>query len=437
MHDMGKNIFRWLCSLLAIFSLPLLMAGCAGIAKGVTQAILEKKETATTDARQCYVRGRPFEGLETFLSREEKGVSEPGAKCPDLKVLMVHGMGSHQPGYSARMAENLTRALSLDRVQEQYKELTLYRPQDPERKLGNLRVCRFMNGDGSRNMIFYELTWDSIVEQEKQDISFDGSEEYAYRRATINRLLKEFVNNTLPDVLMYNGTSHEMIHLAVAQSLCWMLTREWEELPDRGADSCDPEKENIVKNLDDEIVFITHSLGSRITVDTMQRLATIVRSDPRMSACADALKNKKFTVFMLSNQLPLLELGRPKPEVTGQISAICSPTGSRSNERLFGELKIVAFSDPNDLFSYPLPPRFVDEHLDSRICPTLTNVILNVAPVNDLFGLGGVANPVSAHTSYDNDSRVIGLITRGIGGPDTDPEVNEYCTWIEAVPEKR
>jgi hypothetical protein len=156
-----------------------------------------------------------------------------------------------------------------------------------------------------------------------------------------------------------------------------------------------------------------------------------------MAACAEALKQKEFTVFMLSNQLPLLQLGRPKPEVTGQIEGICSSTGPRSAERLFGELRIIAFSDPNDLFSYPLPPWFLDEHLDSRICPTLTNVVLNVAPVNDLFGLGEVANPMSAHIGYDNDSRVIGLITRGIGGSDTDPEVQECCTWIEAVPEKK
>ncbi|RQW88437.1 MAG: hypothetical protein EHM79_05735 [Geobacter sp.] len=428
-------MFTFRC--LVILLLPVLLAGCAGIAKGVAQAVLEKKETSKADTRQCYVRGRPFEGLETFLGEEENDTSELGAKRPDLKVLMVHGMGSHQPGYSARMAENLARALSLNRVQEQYKELTLSRPHDPERELGNLRISRFLNDDGTRSMIFYELTWYSIIEREKQSLSFDNSEEYAFRRATVNRMLKEFVNDTVPDVLMYNGTSQEKIQSAVAQSLCWMMAREWEDLPGTGADYCDPLRENVHKNLDDRFVFITHSLGSRIVVDTMQYLATLAQSDPRMSACADALKHKKFTVFMLSNQLPLLQLGRPVPEITGQIAAICSPTGPRSAERLLGELKLVAFSDPNDLFSYPLPPRFLDEYLDSRICPTLTNVILNVAPVNDLFGLGDMANPMSAHISYDNDSRVIGLIARGIGSPDTDPKVKECCTWIETVPEKQ
>lgn len=434
---MNKNVFLLTCRCLAVFLLAALPAGCSGIAKGVAQAVMEDKGKSKEDTRQCYVRGRPFEGLETFLCKAEKGGSEPGKKFPDLKVLMVHGMGSHQPGYSARLAENLARSLSLNRVQEKYREMTLSRPHFPEQKVGNLRVCRFMNGDGTRNMIFYELTWDSIVEQEKQNLSFDNSEEYAYRRASINRLLKEFVNGTFPDVLMYKGTSQEIIQSAVTQSMCWMMGREWEELPTSGTYYCDPLKENVYQNLNDRFVFITHSLGSRVTVDTMQRIATLARLDPRMEKCIEVLKQKEFTVFMLSNQLPLLQLGSPKPEVTGQIDAICSPTGTRSAERLFGGLKLVAFSDPNDLFSYTLPPRFLDEHLDSRICPSLTNVILNVAPVNDLFGLGEVANPMSAHISYDNDSRVIGLITRGIGGPDTDSEIKERCIWIEAVPEKR
>lgn len=434
---MGTIIILFMCRCLAVLLLPALLAGCAGIAKGVAQAVMEDKGASKADTRQCYVRGRPFEGLETFLCKAEKGAAEAGKKFPDLKVLMVHGMGSHQPGYSARLAENLARALSLNRVQEKYRELTLSRPHFPEQKVGNLRVCRFLNDDGSRNMIFYELTWDSIVEQEKQNLSFDNSEEYAYRRASINRVLKEFVNSTVPDVLMYKGTSLEVIQSAVTQSLCWMMGRDWEELPASGSYYCDPLKENVYRNLDDRFAFITHSLGSRVTVDTLQRLATLARQDPRMGTCIEALKQKEFSVFMLSNQLPLLQLGSPKPEVTGQIEAICSPTGTRSAERLFGELKLVAFSDPNDLFSYTLPPRFLDEYLDSRICPTLTNVILNIAPVQDLFGFGDVANPMSAHTSYDNDSRVIGLITRGIGGPDTDPVVKERCVWIEAVPEKR
>jgi hypothetical protein len=40
-------------------------------------------------------------------------------------------------------------------------------------------------------------------------------------------------------------------------------------------------------------------------------------------------------------------------------------------------------------------------------------------------------NSVAAQVDYDDD-RVIGLITRGIGQPETPPVVTERCTWIEA-----
>ena len=71
--------------------------------------------------------------------------------------------------------------------------------------------------------------------------------------------------------------------------------------------------------------------------------------------------------------------------------------------------------------------------MDSRLCPTLTNVILNVAEVVNVFGTE-FANPLTAHTEYDNDQRVIGLLTKGIGAGDVDPVVARRCTWLEAVP---
>jgi hypothetical protein len=63
-------------------------------------------------------------------------------------------------------------------------------------------------------------------------------------------------------------------------------------------------------------------------------------------------------------------------------------------------------------------------------------VILNIAEVGRFLG-GEFANPLTAHTEYDNDQRIIGLIAHGIGTGTTDSVVNEGCTWLEAVPERR
>jgi hypothetical protein len=81
--------------------------------------------------------------------------------------------------------------------------------------------------------------------------------------------------------------------------------------------------------------------------------------------------------------------------------------------------------------SYPIPDQFADKFIDSRLCPSVTNVMINVAAVNSLLGLGDVANPLSAHSGYGPDDRVGALIARGAGIPHVAPVVAERCTWRE------
>ena len=86
---------------------------------------------------------------------------------------------------------------------------------------------------------------------------------------------------------------------------------------------------------------------------------------------------------------------------------------------------------PLDIMSYPVPDRFAERYIESRLCPSVTNVTINVAAVNALLGLGEVANPLSAHTGYDADERVGALLARGAGHPGVAPVVAERCTWRE------
>lgn len=409
----------------------LFLSGCAGFAKGVTEAVIGNRE-AEVDTRQCYVHGRAFDGVETYLRNQEDAVAA-NAGHRVFKVLMVHGIGSHQPGYSTRLAENLARALSLSQVEETYKEFQPVSPGLPGTP-GILRATRYLSTQKHKEMIFFELTWDPIIEAEKQTIAFDSSGEYAFRRTAINNSLKLFVNETIPDVVLYYGENRERIQASVAQSLCWMMSKTWEALPSQGSAVCDPKSVDSLSQLQDDYAFITHSLGSRITTDALQRIAIITKADSSLSDRVKVLQKKMFPVFMLSNQLPLLQLGQPNPEVYGQIEDICHDNAIRTDERLFKETKLIAFSDPNDLFSYALPRHYLNQYMDSRLCPTLTNVIINVAPLTKLFGLGEIANPMAAHTEYDNDKRVIDLIARGIGNKDVSPLVKERCEWLEALP---
>ena len=133
---------------------------------------------------------------------------------------------------------------------------------------------------------------------------------------------------------------------------------------------------------------------------------------------------------MLSNQLPLLEAGQDPQEITGKDEEFCEPDARRSNERFFKRLQIIAFSDPNDVLSYPVPEVWVQSYVDSRLCPNVTNITINIASVRSLLGLGTFADPLTAHTGYDEDERVGGLMAKGAGHADVAPIVRERCTWI-------
>ena len=94
---------------------------------------------------------------------------------------------------------------------------------------------------------------------------------------------------------------------------------------------------------------------------------------------------------------------------------------------------IIAFSDPNDILSYAIPPGFEDTYLDSRLCTEVTNVSINIANVIDLFGMGEVANPLEAHLGYEGDARMIEMLSHGVGTKTMSPLIKERCVWIETV----
>ena len=79
-----------------------------------------------------------------------------------------------------------------------------------------------------------------------------------------------------------------------------------------------------------------------------------LRDNKHARRLTDALRERELQLFMLSNQLPLLEAGQDPQEITGAGTEFCEPGAPRRNERFFESLQMVAFSDPNDVGS-PTP----------------------------------------------------------------------------------
>ena len=421
---------------LLLFSTVVILPGCAsfgeGIGQGVANAVLEKAEVE--DTRVCQVWGQAFNGIDQTLM-QKKGKN---------KVLMTHGVGDHAPGYSTEFMEKLAAELDLTIRSSRSKNISLTSPTDPKKKLGNLRVTRYFDKSKTRQMLFYELTWSEITAELKALLAFDNSGEYSFRRTEVNNLMKEFSNDTGPDPIIYLGKSQPDILTAFGQSFCWMVQGGWDDLPSaHGRPICTTAdiRDRVAQNVRiDDFVFISHSLGSRITIDGLQQIASDIGKEQSgkvemkqrtSKEVVTALKDKEITIFMLSNQLPMLQLGRELPEVSSQKGNYCTSGAPNYDKRMFSKTSMIAFSDPNDLLSYAIPPGFSDDYLDSRLCLDVTNININIAKIIDAFGLGKIANPMEAHIGYDSDDRVVALIAKGIGHPQSAEIVKERCELVE------
>ena len=409
-----------------------MLAGCGSIAEGVTTALLESSENRE-DTRSCHIQGPSSSGLMAMLREQEKERIK-GQTKRTLKIIMVHGIGRHLPGYSGRLQEKLTRALKLDAADEIIKRVKIQSSGRDKKSLGVLQVHRYLNKARKREVLFYELTWSDIGEPARQALAFDESNEQRFRRSGINKLLKSFFNNHVPGPLIYVGNARHDIQTAVQQTFCWATTSDWNGLPEKIEASCDLEDPQRAQEIrDDDFAVITHSMGSRIVVDMIQEIGSEDHQSESRYALRNALREMRLPIYMLANQLPLLQLGREPIAVRNKIGDYCRPSGPLYSKRQMSELAIYAFSDPNDILSYAIKPDYAAENIDSRLCPRVTNIVVNVAKPISLFGFSDFANPLEAHNEYDNDSRVISIIVEGIGSDATSAEVKRRCTHTETI----
>jgi len=233
------------------------------------------------------------------------------------------------------------------------------------------------------------------------------SGEHSFRRAFFNEKIKKFTNDVIPDQMLYVGDARKDILLSFSQAFCWMVAEPWNDLPVNGNQACTAvELEPSIESMkNDHYAFITHSLGSRLVIDGLQRIARIFsdKNHPRRNEGDSVLADKfvqsfrelRIPIFMLANQLPLFQITREIPEVTGQYDAYCRAEGEHYKSRILSDTDIIAFSDPNDILSYTITSEFMDRYLDSRLCIDMTNININVAAIGGIIGLS-YANPLAA-----------------------------------------
>ena len=108
--------------------LCLLLAGCEAVGRGIAAELLDESRSVEKSGR-CVVTGYRVPGTESHL--------HPGET---VKILMIHGIGTHSPGYSLLLQENLAKNLGLNVISRTGRNIGLRSPEDLQTALGNLRV---------------------------------------------------------------------------------------------------------------------------------------------------------------------------------------------------------------------------------------------------------------------------------------------------------
>lgn len=328
-----------------------------------------------------------FNGLQSAMSRS-------GTTC----MLLVHGMG----GYSTGDPETLISAIQAQMHLRAMPPVST-QPESPEvdKNVGSLTRQDFVSSQG-RILRIYTLKWEPLTEGlKRQYLAYDDAKENTrLRLPLLNDVKQSLMNVNVPDVVLYVGGYKPVLQKAVKAAL-------------------DRIQHDLGDNKDYEYFFVTFSLGSKIVFDVVDEMDKEADASDR-----EEIVDRTASFFMLANQLPLLGMGNVDPATTGYVSGYESmlrfvrrkhqrkqsgiaPSGA--NQPAGGDLSIIAVSDPNDLFSYSIPP-----YVKQQFPATFVNAELSVATRGYWIpSKGYVVNPMEAHTGYGHSPEVIKLIIKG------------------------
>ncbi|MDW6003623.1 hypothetical protein [Vibrio mangrovi] len=322
--------------------------------------------------------------LTTFKNENYQPLYHTGENAV---LFMLHGMCYHGNGWATEHVNRI--AATLDGVADQIDNgdsAFLFDEYLISREDYHLRVFALK----SYNQVYPTEPWETDE----------------LKTASLNKSIKDsLVSDCLGDVVAYASPDYGpqlRKNLLSALNLAAQKVIHDYEIPDR-------------------VFFLSESLGSTMMRDVL------VCEQPGDAFLQLAAKTETF--FMSSNQLPLLNFlhscqpdksraemtgGAPQPVRKGILGLMDSVNQLRAARetslRASGEspvitpLKVVAFSDPNDLLSYQID---VDSLGDES-----ANV-LSIPVSNSTTYFGWFANPLKVHTGYLENDSVLRLMSCG------------------------
>ncbi len=348
-----------------------------------------------------------------YSSRPEHQVTFPGlldlaqrAPSNKLDVLLVHGMCSHDLSWAANTIEALRKAAGA-------RELHVTAPAP--RQLDGIQLYQRTLKVSTGTLRVNAIVWSPLVAGLKRQLCFDQTEkselcksaqplagDYPYKRAKLNALMKDtLLNDCLADAVIYQGRARDEISKKLQDAIVDALASSGGQAVAR----------NPLRSVAEEsanLVVITESLGSKLAFDALYRLS---QSDSDLDRkAAQKTLARMVQVFMGANQIPILALGDQTlggyedrgRYPTDPLAALLQGQDGRLSDRT-GTLRVVAFTDPNDLLSYVLVP----------YKPTRPYDVVDVVVSNDHTYFGLFENPMTAHVGYRINESVLRAIVCG------------------------
>ncbi len=357
-----------------------------------------------------------FKGVKQLLSESPAG---------SIQMIFSHGMCSHL--YDTQWA--IDRALLLANALDVPMPIvgdgpTYFGPDDKpvvrtssaSFEVGELRIdATFLRWGEGVDRYRDELSYENFRRGERGDLKRYQSP----TRALGNDLLRsELMNKCLIDAVVYLGRNGDVIRSAMRAAACEAIGGALTDEDERPS-GVPGEQVLCTRNSDrarnDPIVLAPESLGSIILTDAFAALVGGLDGYPEERMV------KLSSVFLLSNQIPLLNQGnvglgqRTVAKADGSTATVTEPAlvnslalllqqkifatrsdtsaggGDDGSDRKKDRTQVIAFTDPNDILSY----RVKNKHLaaGSDDVHVVNVLISNAYTYLELF-----ANPISTHT---------------------------------------
>ena len=314
-----------------------------------------------------------FAGLRDYMGARQ-----------EFHVLQMHGMGDHTAEadcgpHSPNLQLQDRIAARMGFTLEQGSTTPLQKIRIGDTLGGTYATRRFRKAD--KTLYFTCLTWGEasrVVKQRMLGLKDDFTEdnENQKHRAPVNSFAKRFVNESFADPVIYLGTFGAFQRATLWKGLQAAGTAHGSartpRLQGNTAQAMDAAAIRFYRDVD--MAVISDSLGSRVIFDTLcerQGCNDPARASRSLTAVerqeadgAEAVSLSIRSLYMLANQLPLLELAFIEaPSDTRSLDQILGKDGEQvacfrpplpSALAPAGRTQLIAFTDANDALSYHL-----------------------------------------------------------------------------------